>query len=242
MRPSQRQNCVGFSHAFQPIVDIDEKKIVSYEVLLRGKNQDPPATVFNKVNKSGLMDFDQVSREKAITLATSLGLDCCLSFNFTPQQILFNNGHYIERTIHYATKHKLKTDQLIVEITENEVIQDMQLFRDTLNMLRRSGVTISIDDFGSGHAGLNLLADIQPDQVKIDMHLIRNIGRDGPRQSIVKAINSICLDLGIDVLAEGVETLEEFLFLERLGISLYQGYFIARPEFETLPKTFHLAQ
>lgn len=230
---------VGFSHAFQPIVDIDEQRIVSYEVLLRGKNQEPPATVFGRVDKADLMDFDQISREKAIALAASLGLDCCLSLNFTPRQILFKNGHYVERTISYAIKHNIQSDRLIVEITESEVIQDIQVFKDILNMLRRAGVAVSIDDFGSGHAGLNLLADIQPDQIKIDMHLIRNIGHDGPRQSIVNAIKNICLDLGIDVLAEGIETREEYLFLAQAGISLYQGYFFARPEFETLPDTFH---
>lgn len=102
-------------------------------------------------------------------------------------------------------------------------------------VLCRSGTVIAIDDFGAGYSGLNLLADIQPDWIKLDMYLLRNIEQHGARQSIVKAICSVCLDLGIDVLAEGVETLEELRFLEKLDISLYQGYFFAKPGFETLP-------
>lgn len=232
---------IEFSHAFQPIVDIDEGKIVSYEVLLRGLNQESPAIVFSQIDKQHFMDFDQLSREKGIARAASLGLSCCLSLNFTPREILFAHGSYVERTISFAEQHNIHAHQLIIEITESEAIQDVQLLAEIINKLRRNGIAISIDDFGAGYAGLSLLADIQPDQVKIDMHLIRNINKDGPRQTIVKAINNICLDLGIDVLAEGVESHAEFLFLERIGISLYQGWFIARPAFEALPLTFDLS-
>lgn len=229
---------IDFSHAFQPIVDIDEGKIISYEVLVRGPNQESPETVFSQVAKQHFMDFDQLIRERGIAQAASLGLSCCLSLNFTPGEILFAHGAYVERTISFAGQHNIHAHQLIIEITESEAIPDLPLLAEIINKLRCSGIAISIDDFGSGYAGLSLLADIQPDQVKIDMHLIRNVNKDGPRQTIVKAINNICLDLGIDVLAEGVESHEEFLFLERSGISLYQGWFIARPAFEALPLTF----
>lgn len=232
---------IVFSHAFQPIVDIDEGKIVSYEALLRGKNQESPLTVFSQVDKQHFMDFDQQSREQGIALAASLGLSCCLSLNFTPGEILFAHGAYVERTIRVAEQHNIHAHQLIIEITESEAIQDVRLLSEIINKLRRSGIVVSIDDFGAGHAGLSLLADIQPDQVKIDMHLIRNVNNNGPRQTIVKAINNICLDLGIEVLAEGVESQEEFTFLERAGISLFQGWFIAKPAFESLPLTFDLA-
>lgn len=231
---------IDFSHAFQPIVDIDEGKIISYEVLVRGPNQESPATVFSQVAKQHFMDFDQLIRERGIAQAASLGLSCCLSLNFTPGEILFAHGAYVERTISVAEQHNIHAHQLIIEITESEAILDLPLLAEIINKLRRSGIAISIDDFGSGYAGLSLLADIQPDQVKIDIHLIKNVNKNGPRQTIVKAINNICLDLGIDVLAEGVESHEEFLFLERAGISLYQGWFIARPAFESLPLTFDL--
>ena len=152
------------------------------------------------------MCYSLRSPERGIALAASLGLSCCLSLNFTPGEILFAYGAYVERTIHVASQYNINARQLIIEITESEAIEDITLLSDIINKLRRSGIAISIDDFGAGYAGLSLLADIQPDQVKIDIHLIRNVNQDGRRQTIVKAINNICLDLGIDVLAEGVES------------------------------------
>ncbi|RVU81749.1 EAL domain-containing protein [Leucothrix sargassi] len=227
---------LAFSHAFQPIIDIQSNEITSYEVLLRGPNQEPPTVVFNQIHQDAFIAFDQISREKAISLASDLGLTCCLSLNFTPAGILFNNGEYLIQTINFAKRSGIDPKQLIIEITEGEAIKDIHAFAEVLNKLRRVGATISIDDFGAGHSGLSLLADIQPDQVKIDMNLIRNIDTNGPRQAIVKGIKNICFDLGIDTLAEGVETLEEFDFLKTQGISLFQGHLFSPPVFESLPK------
>lgn len=226
---------VEYSHAFQPIIDIASRKIVSYEVLLRGKNNESPMSVFDQVPSESLMDFDQASRERAMALAASLGLECSLNLNFSPGAILFENGKYLKDTIVAAQNIGLKNKQLVVEITEGEAISNTAELKNVLNDARRAGMTIAVDDFGAGYSGLNLLADIQPDMLKLDMHLLRNIEQQGARQSIVKAICNVCFDLGIDVLAEGVETIEEFRFLEKLDILLYQGYYFAKPGFETLP-------
>jgi len=81
-----------------------------------------------------------------------------------------------------------------------------------------------------------MLADFQPDQIKIDMNLVRGIEGNGPRQAIVRAVVQVCGDLGIDVIAEGVETLAEYDFFVEHGVRLFQGYLFARPEFESLPR------
>lgn len=226
---------VEYSHAFQPIVDIQDRRVVSYEVLLRGKNDEPPGVIFGKISKQHFMAFDQASRERAIKLAASLGLKSSLNLNFTPGSVLFENGKYVESTVAFAKTQGLEVNQVILEITESEIINKPNELVNVLNKLRRKGVAIAIDDFGAGYAGLNLLSDMQPDLIKLDMHLIRDIDKNGPRQSIVRAISSVCLDLGIDVLAEGVETKEEFGFLKQQGIALYQGYLFAKPGFECLP-------
>ena len=226
---------VEYSHAFQPIIDIEDRRIISYEVLLRGKNDEPPGVIFEQISKENFMAFDQASRERAITLAANLGLKCSLNLNFTPGSILYEGGKYVESTVASAITQGLEANQLIFEITESEVVNTSDELVNVINKLRRKGITIAIDDFGAGHAGLNLLADLQPDLIKLDMHLLRGIDKNGARQSIVKAILSVCLDLGIDVLAEGVETKEEFQFLKKQGIVLYQGYLFAKPGFECLP-------
>src|SRR5690606_32276433 len=89
-----------------------------------------------------------------------------------------------------------------------------------------------IDDFGAGFAGLNLLADFQPDIVKLDMALVRGIDQSLPRRAIVSGVVSICQQLGIGVIAEGIETRDEAQCLADLGIALMQGYWFARPQFE----------
>ena len=94
---------------------------------------------------------------------------------------------------------------------------------------------VAIDDFGAGHSGLNLLAEFQPDLLKLDMNLVRDIHTHGPRQAIVRGILQTCGDLAIDVIAEGVETEPEFAWFEAHDVELFQGYFFAKSGFECLP-------
>ncbi|MBN2858101.1 MAG: EAL domain-containing protein [Candidatus Delongbacteria bacterium] len=227
---------IEFTHAFQPIIDTDTGKIISYEVLLRGPHNEPPAFVFKEVDNDEMMEFDQKSRERAINLAAKMGLKCSLNLNFTMGSMLFENGRYVEDTVRAAQENGLTAKQIVVEILESEIIDRSEEFSKVLSKLRRAGVTIAIDDFGSGYAGLNMLADILPDLIKLDIHLIQNIHQDGVRQSIIRAICSICFDLGIDILAEGVEKKEEYEFLKKQGIKIYQGWLFAKPGFESFPE------
>ena len=91
------------------------------------------------------------------------------------------------------------------------------------------------------HSGLSMLADFQPDIIKIDMELTRNIHIDNVRRSIARAIVSLCNDLKISVIAEGVETVDEAVTLRDLGVRLFQGYLFARPDIERLPDISHAA-
>jgi EAL domain-containing protein (putative c-di-GMP-specific phosphodiesterase class I) len=227
---------INISHAFQPIIDIDEKRIVSYEVLIRGGDGEPPYMVFDKVDKCDFNLFDQYSREKAIELAQKLGINTDLNFNFTPSAVTFNGGEFIERTLIKAEQYGFDHRKLIIEVTENEEIYNKNYFASILNIIKQDGVNIAIDDFGSGYAGLNMLINVKPEVLKLDIDLIRDIHKDGAKQSVVRAVCEVCLELGIDVLAEGVEKKEEFEFLRNIDISLYQGYFFAKPGFASLPK------
>lgn len=98
------------------------------------------------------------------------------------------------------------------------------------------GFKTATDDFGSGYSGLNLLADFQTDIIKLDMELIRNIQNDKVRQSIVRNCLNMFVELNITPLAEGIETFDEFIWLRDAGVALMQGYFFAKPGFESLPE------
>lgn len=224
-----------FSFAFQPIVDVVEREIVSYEALIRGLGMQPAYQILQQVPVSAMHTFDQGARVKAIQLASRLGLDRQLNLNFLPQG-LDASAVAILTTIEAAEGAHLSLEQVVLEVTEGEIIDDQAQFATLINEYRGLGVKVSIDDFGAGYSGLNLLADFQPDQIKLDMKLIRGIDRSGPRQAIVRAIVQVSDDLGIDVLAEGVESVAEYRWLANQGIRLFQGYLFAKPAFEVLPE------
>jgi EAL domain-containing protein (putative c-di-GMP-specific phosphodiesterase class I) len=134
-----------------------------------------------------------------------------------------------------AERANLPIKRIVIEVVEGEIIEDHSQFSRLINEYRGIGLKVAIDDFGAGYSGLNLLAEFQPDQVKLDMKLITGIERHGPRQAIVRAISQICSDLGIDIVAEGIETEDEYAWLASQGIRLFQGYLFAKPGFESFP-------
>jgi EAL domain-containing protein (putative c-di-GMP-specific phosphodiesterase class I) len=237
-QPSAAASGVGFSYAFQPIVDAVARNVVSYEALIRGPRDEPAFQVLDRIANRDKYQFDAESRAMAIALAAKLGLDCELNLNFLPQG-LYVSAASISSTLTAAARHHLPIERIVLEVTEGEVIADHVHFAARLNEYRSMGMKVAIDDFGAGYSGLNLLADFQPDQVKIDMNLVRGIERHGPRQAIVRAVAQACEDLGIDVIAEGVETVQEYRWFMDLGIRLFQGYLFARPGFETLPRAHY---
>lgn len=160
--------------------------------------------------------------------------EACLSINFIPNAVDWPEAS-IQSTVEAATRRNLPLQRLIFEVTEAEEIRDHGHLNDILREYKRRGFATAIDDFGAGYAGLNLLAKFQPDILKIDMELTRDIDKLHVSRTIVAAILTVCRDLDIVAIAEGVETLGELRALEDLGVELFQGYLFARPQFEALP-------
>ncbi|MGB7183606.1 MAG: EAL domain-containing protein [Burkholderiaceae bacterium] len=225
---------IPYSYAFQPIVNVTGRKVFSYEALIRGPGQEPAWHVLQQVPAELKYQFDRKSRASAVSLAGQLGISCLINLNYLPDSIT-QSVSAIEDTLAAAEQANIPPRQLVIEVTESEMVSDVSRFTSTLNEYRKLGIQTAIDDFGAGYSGLNLLAEFQPDQVKIDMQLVRDIQRNGPRQAIVRAVFQVCLDLGIDMIVEGVETIAEYQWLLDQGIELFQGYLFARPGFESLP-------
>ena len=224
----------AFSYAFQPIWDAARRRVAAAEALVRGPRGEPAFSVLQQVPEARRYEFDSVSRCAALALAARLRLPCDVNLNFLPRG-LEERPQSLDETLDAARRHGIALARLVIEVTEGEVIADHAAFARRINDYRALGVKVAIDDFGAGYSGLNLLAEFQPDQVKIDMNLVRQIERHGPRQAIVRAIVQVCTDLGIDVIAEGVETATEQQWFEDAGVRLFQGYRFARPAFEALP-------
>lgn len=141
----------------------------------------------------------------------------------------------IRTTLEAAETHGFPLERIIFETVEGEEIADRAHMVEIFKAYKNYGFLTAIDDFGSGYSGLALLVDFQPDIVKLDMCLLRGIDRDSVRQRIVKGILAIAADLGIKVIAEGIETSGERDFFLAHGVRLMQGYFFAKPAFRALP-------
>lgn len=222
-----------FTMAFQPIIDLQNKNIFAQEALVRGLNNESAFEVISKVTAQNMYKFDQSCRIKAVSLAANLEVDSFLSINFLPNAV-YKPENCLKTTIRAASENNFPTEKIIFEITEVEKLADNNHLKHIVLEYKRHGFKTALDDFGSGYSGLNLLAAFQPDFIKIDMDLIRNIDQNRVRQIIVRNIVQICNDLGVEVIGEGIETKSELNVLQDFGIKLFQGYYFAKPTFESL--------
>lgn len=227
-----------FTMAFQPIVSASQRNVFAYEALVRGPGGESAATVLARVTRRNRYAFDQSCRRTAIELAARLGIverGPYLSINFIPGA-MYEPENCVRATLAAARRANLPSDRLIFEVTEGEEVLEPSHLAKIFDVYRRHGFRPAIDDFGAGYAGLNLLAEFQPSIIKLDRKLIQDIDGHRPKQSIVRGVLSVCGDLGITPIAEGVETDAEYRTLRGLGIDLFQGYLFARPAFEALPE------
>ena len=233
-RPAFEQ---AIAFAFQPILDVAAHRVFAWEALVRGSDGRPAGQVLAEVAAAQRYSFDQACRTTAIAEAARLGLaetGALLSINFMPNAV-YEPRNCLRATLEAARRTGFPLASLMFEVTEGERVDDPNHLRRIIAAYREMGFTIAIDDFGAGHAGLALLADFLPDLVKLDMGLVRNIHADRTRRVIVAAMQAACEQLGIRLVAEGVETREEYDSLRGLGIGLFQGYLFARPGLGSLP-------
>jgi EAL domain-containing protein (putative c-di-GMP-specific phosphodiesterase class I) len=227
-----------FSIAFQPIVDIEAREVFAYEALVRGPNGESASSVLAQLTKANRYAFDQNCRVAAITAAAGLGLaemSPRLSINFLPGAV-YSASACIKLTLETAHRCNFPLDRLILEITESEEVLDRPHLHSIVVEYRRRGLSVALDDFGSGYSGLALLADLPIDHLKLDIDLIHNLPQRPTALTIVKSVVALAAALGQTVVAEGVETLDEYHAVRDCGIRLMQGYLFARPGFECLPE------
>jgi EAL domain-containing protein (putative c-di-GMP-specific phosphodiesterase class I) len=221
--------------AFQPIVDLHSARPYAYEALVRGPNGEGAASVLAQVTDDNLYAFDQACRVAAIRTAVDAGLldtDARLSINFLPNAV-YSPVACIQLTLKTAKEKGLPVDRLIFEFTENQRIEPLHL-QSIVTSYRAMGFQTAIDDFGAGHSGLGLLANLQTDVIKLDMDLVRGIDASMPRRLIVGSLVALAERMEIRLVAEGVETPAELKALRDCGVRYVQGYLFARPQLETL--------
>ncbi|EKY1944625.1 diguanylate phosphodiesterase [Cronobacter turicensis] len=221
--------------AFQPIIDPLAREVVSLEALLRTSDGASPQTFFEGLEGEALYKADLKSKKTAFEIAGALRIgQQTLCVNLHPMTLVKIPGA-VEYLVQEIQANGLVPDQVIVEFTESEVISRLDEFTDAIRQLKAAGLRVAIDHFGAGFAGLLLLAQFQPDRIKINRELIRDVHKSGPRQAIVQALIKCCASLEIAISAVGVEKAEEWMWLESAGITLFQGHLFAKPALGGIP-------
>ncbi len=222
--------------AFQPILNINTANTHAVEALLRNTQEagfDSIFAVFDAAYKDGcLYTFDIYLREK--TIQKFIHIEHCNSlklFYNLDNRILDMQDFSRGNTSDILQTYGLKKDTLCFEISErHETSHDID---DILRHYKEEDFCIAIDDFGVGYAGFKLLYDITPDVIKIDRFFIHKIQKNMKKKLMVRNITHLATTLGIKVVAEGIETQEEFLTCKEIGCHLAQGYFIQKPTLDT---------
>jgi EAL domain-containing protein (putative c-di-GMP-specific phosphodiesterase class I) len=219
--------------AFQPVVDLDSKRIYAYEALVRGDHGESAFLVFSEISEADRYAFDQACRVKAICTAAKLGLDRRLNINFKPSAV-YHPESCLKLTLATAREVNFPSELITFEFTEDEPIDRRGHLKGIIEHYRKRGFQTALDDFGSGYAGLSVLAHFQPDVIKIDRALVDHIDGSRAGQAIVAGLLKTTELLGMSVVAEGVERREEIDVLRAMGITCFQGFYFARPAIERL--------
>lgn len=227
----------SFSFAFQPIVDVGNKSVYAYEALVRGPDGDGSLSVLSQVNDQNRYAFDQICRVKAVKLAAKLDMQAMLSINFMPNAV-YNPEYCIRTTLAAARASGFDTRKIIFELIETEGLNSLNHLVGIIKAYQEMGFKTALDDFGTGYSRYNILVASPPDILKLDMEIVRDIHMMPNKQAVVAGIMTMMNQLGGKVLAEGVETENEYFWLRSQGISLFQGYLFAKPGFEILPEPY----
>ncbi|EXJ14328.1 EAL domain-containing protein [Imhoffiella purpurea] len=223
----------SFLSWFQPILSATDGSVVGHESLLRARRPDGglmfPGEIFSKALTSDLLfQVDRLARVSALRCAAHVGVEGLLFINFVPTAI-YDPAHCLQTTVRWANRLGFEPHQIVFEVVETEKVEDIDHLKRILDFYREVGYRVALDDVGSGYASLNLLALLKPDIIKVDMGIMRHIHLDRERQAIFKALVGIARELGIQVLAEGLESEGELAYAVEHGADLVQGYLFARP-------------
>lgn len=220
---------------FQPIVSVEQGSIYAYEALCRTKGANPFATIeglFHQALLAGLtLQLDMCCRENSFACAARENIGqygAQLFVNICPTSLL-HPDHNTGSTEQLASRFGIDKNSIVLEITEQEAVANYGLFKKAIDHYRSRGFQIAIDDFGAGYGGLKMLSVLEPDYVKIDRHFFQHKGKGNINYNLIDAIATACHRIGIEVIAEGIESEGDLLICREIGIQLAQGYHFARP-------------
>ncbi|HWT74438.1 MAG TPA: GGDEF domain-containing protein [Mobilitalea sp.] len=223
---------------FQPIISLRDGSVLGHEALSRItcdnviKNPEMLFGIAGEYNR--LWDLELLCRTKALEAAYQFMIppySKMLFLNVNPN-IMHDENFKKGFTREFLMQFHIEPQNVIFEITERNVILDMGGFLSTIDHYRSQYYKIAIDDAGAGYSGLNLISDVNPNYIKLDMKLIRGIHLDKLKYALVKGMVELSKTANINLIAEGIECKEEMETLITLGVQYGQGYYIQKPSSE----------
>ena len=216
---------------YQPVVDVQACRVVGFEALTRvPKGQFETVDLLFKAAQDNdvLWNLERLCRRKAIESLPRMAPNQLLFMNFEPGSI--DDPTLTDSTfLSSLGAAGLCPGQIVLEMTEHSAVRDFAAFRNTLHRFRSLGFRLAMDDVGSGYSGLQAIAEIAPDFIKIDMTLVRDLHQNAIKRELIATILRFTESTGITLIAEGVEQPEELESLVKVGVRCAQGYLFARP-------------
>lgn len=218
---------------FQPIVSLNNGNILGFEALSRGPQAsayENPITMFNEAkNKGKMWELESLCRISALENSSKFGNEFYIFLNIDPN-IINDESLYYEFSQEFLKKFNLSTENIVFEISEKNTIEDTEHFKELISKYKAKKYKIAINAAGSGYSGLKLITDINPDFIKMDINLIRDIDKDGVKYSLMKHLREFCQITNIKIIAVGIETENELNALIDIGVDYGQGYMIQKPQ------------
>jgi EAL domain-containing protein (putative c-di-GMP-specific phosphodiesterase class I) len=220
---------------FQPIVYLDDLQILGYEALSRGPEDSGfkgTELLFSFAESTNmLLELERLCRKNALRAAQSLNIQHKLFLN-SSAKALQDEDFTADQLAEYVSELGLQQNEIVLEITERVAIQEWQSFKKILGKFRNHGFQIAIDDMGAGYSSLQAIAELEPDYLKFDISLVRNIQENLIKKGLLETLVSLSEKIRASVIAEGIEDREEFKVLRSLGVQLGQGYYFASPSIQ----------
>ncbi|OAT86508.1 GGDEF domain-containing protein [Desulfotomaculum copahuensis] len=217
---------------YQPVVALDSGRIFGYEALSRGPEDSFFANPLNLLafaeKNNQLYTLEKIMREKALAGWTGEWRKQVLFLNISPQ-IIYDPAFHPDEINARLDELGIRPERLVLEITERTGIENFQAFQRSLETYRRHGFKVAVDDAGSGYSSLQAVAELQPEYIKLDLSLIRELDQNPVKRILVETFLTFAEKTGSRVIAEGIENSEELTRLRKIGIPLGQGFFLARP-------------
>lgn len=219
--------------AYQPILRMQEGTIMGFEALSRGprgSGLESAGALFGAAEDHRLqVELDRLCRRRALLSSGRIPSNAKIFVNTLPATM--RDPQFRDKAlIDFLEKAQVTPNRIVIEITEQEVIEKLEMFRETMEYFRGVGMSFAVDDVGAGYSGLDTIAKLRPNYLKIDIGLVRDVHVSSVNRAMVRAIIDLGHGIDAQVIAEGISNEEETQVLRAMGVDFGQGYHLARPD------------